>query len=85
MQNAVKDTKIKASYGHAIYKECIKCLAFMYKKNDPRKFYEIFYSSLSLQAETLLNQTITGSFCKVVVLHLGDKLLASSKPSTKVT
>ena len=53
------------------------------KKNDPEKFYEKFYSSLPLQAETLLiNKTLPGSLCKVIVLHLGDKLLAFSKPSS---
>ena len=40
MQNAFKDTQIKVSYDDAIYKECIKCLVFMYRKNDPEKFYE---------------------------------------------
>ena len=54
----------------------------MYKKNDPQSFYEKSYSSLPLQAETLLNKTFPESFCKVVVLHLGDKLLAFSKPSS---
>ena len=83
MQKAFKDcTQVKVSHDHVIYKECIKCLAFMYKKSDPEKFYEKFYSSLPLQAETLLNKTFPESLCKVIVLHLGDKLLAFSKPSS---
>jgi len=81
MQNAFKDTQIKVSYDDAIYKEYIQRLAFMCKKNDPEKFYEKFYSSLPLQAETLLNKKFPGIFCKIIVLHPGDKLLAFSKPS----
>lgn len=53
------------------YKGCIKCLTFKYKNNDPEKFYEEFYSSLPLQAETLLNKTLTESLRKVIVLHFG--------------
>ena len=83
MQKAFKHyTQVKVSHDHVIYKECIKCLAFMYKKSDPEKFYEKFYSSLPLQAETLLNKIFPESLCKVIVLHLGDKLLAFSKPSS---
>ena len=60
MQKAFKDcTQVKVSHNHVIYKECIECLAFMYKKNDQEKFYEKFYSSLPLQAETFLNKTFT--------------------------
>ena len=84
MQKAFLDcTGVKVSHDHVIYKECIKCLAFMYKKSDPEKFYEKFYSSLPLQAETLLNKTFRESLCKVIVLHLGDKLLTFSKPSSR--
>lgn len=54
----------------------------MSDKNDPGSFYEKFYSSLPLQAETLLNKTFPESLCKVIVLHLGDELLAFSKPSS---
>ena len=44
MQKAFKDyTQVKVSHDHVIYKECIKCLAFMYKKSDPETFYEKFY------------------------------------------
>ena len=83
MQEAFKDcTQVKVSHDHIIYKECIKCLAFMCKKNDLEKFYEKFYSSLPLQAETLLNKAVPESLCKVIVLHFGDKLLAFSKPSS---
>ena len=60
MQKAFKDcTQVKVSHDHVIYKECIECLAFMYKKNDPEKFCEKFYSSLPLQAETFLYKTFT--------------------------
>lgn len=53
------------------------------KRMTQRRFIKTeFYCSLPLQAETLLNQNLSGSFCKVIVLHLGDKLLAFSKPST---
>ena len=83
MQKAFKDcTQVNVSHDHVIYKDCIECLAFMYKKSDPEKFYEKFYSSLSLQPETLLNKTFPESLCKVIVFHLGDKLLAISKPSS---
>ena len=62
MQKAFKDcTLFKVSHGHVIYKECIKCLAFMYKTSDPEKFYEKFCSSLPLQAKTLLNKTFPES------------------------
>jgi len=57
----------------------------MYKKNDPEQFYEKFYSSLPLQAETLLSKNLPGSFCKIIVLHLGDKLLAFLKPRVNQT
>ena len=72
MQKAFKDcTQVKVSHDHVRYKGCIKCLTFKYKKNDLEKFYEKFYSSPPLQAETLLNKTFTESLCKVIVLHFG--------------
>lgn len=80
MRKELEKAEIKISNDDTIYKECVGCLAFMLKKNDDEKFYEKFFSSLPLKAETLLHNTIPGSFSKIIVLLLADKLLAFLKP-----
>ena len=63
MQKAFKDcTQVKVSNDHVIYKGCIKCLAFMYKKNDPEKFSEKLYSYLPLKAERLPKENFSREF-----------------------
>ena len=82
LQKCKRHLKIVPKSKYHIFMSYTKGALNVWQENDPGSFYQKFYSSLPLQAETLSNKAFPESLCKVIVLHLGDELLAFSKPSS---